>query len=128
MSGSPVGVGPTADPAPLRPARREARLSLWMLAVFAGWTALFIGLSGPVAELLGAPTSGGEVVYLEAWGPWIAVTLVWLLPVLVGLGLALDARRRDVRETLATAAIVVHAVLLAVVAGPPLLDRLIHLG
>lgn len=110
------------------PARREARISLWMLAVFAGWTVVFIAVSGPLARLLGAPTSGGEVLYIEAWVPWIAVTLLWLLPLLIGLALALDARRRDPRDSLPTVATLLHLGLMVVVAGPSLLDRLLHLG
>jgi hypothetical protein len=98
-----------------------------MLAVFAVWTALFIALSGPVATLLGAPTSGGEVVYVRAWVPWLAITFGWLLPLLVGAGLALDARRRDPGDSLARVALVVHVVIMAALAGPPLLDRLLHL-
>jgi hypothetical protein len=99
-----------------------------MLGVFAPWTVLFIVLSGPVASLLGAPVSGGEVAYVEAWVPWIVITIVWLLPLLVGLALALDARRHDPGDGLAGVALALHAVIIVVVAGPSLLDRLLHLG
>lgn len=99
-----------------------------MLAVFVPWTVLFIVLSGPVARLLGAPMSGGEVAYVEAWVPWVVITVVWLLPLLAGLALALDARRRDPRDGLARVALVLHAVIMVVMAGPSLLDRLLHLG
>ena len=109
-------------------ARREVRISWWMLAVFAAWTVVFIAVSGPLAELLDVPTSGGEVLYIEAWLPWIAVTLLWLLPLLVGLGLALDALRRDRPDSLPRVAAAVHLGIMLVVAGPSLLDRLLHLG
>jgi hypothetical protein len=99
-----------------------------MLAVFAAWTVAFVAASGRVAEFLGAPTSRGEVLYIEAWVPWIIVTVVWLLPLLVGLGLALDARRRDRRDSLPRVAVLVHVAVMLVVAGPSLLDRLLHLG
>ena len=109
-------------------ARREARISLWMLAVFAGWTGAFVVLSSRVAAALGAPMSDGEVVYIEQWAPWIAVTIVWLLPLLVGIGLALDARRRAGEDALARTALVVHCVVVVGATGPALLDRLLHLG
>jgi hypothetical protein len=99
-----------------------------MLAVFAAWTVVFIAGSGTVADWLGVPTSGGEVLYLKAWVPWTVVTVLWLLPLLVGLGLALDARRRDRQESLPRVAALVHAGVMAVMAGPALLDRLLHLG
>lgn len=128
MGGPGTRAGPVAGPHPPWPGRRRVWLSLSMLAVFVPWTVLFIVLSGPVAELLGAPVSGGEVAYVEAWVPWIVITVVWLLPLLVGLGLALASRRRDPRDGLARVALVLHAVLMVVVAGPALLDRLLHLG
>lgn len=123
-----AGVPPVSGPSPRLSGRREARISLWMLAVFVVWTMLFIAVSGWVATFVGLPTSGGEVLYLEEWVPWIAVTTVWLLPLLVGLGLGLDASRRDRSDTTAKVAVLLHAVIMAGVAGPALLDRLVHLG
>jgi hypothetical protein len=129
MGATSAGAGSTTTgPSTSQQARREARVSMWMLAVFAVWTAVFIAASGPVAELLGAPTSGGEVLYIKAWLPWIAVTVLWLLPLFVGLGLALDARRRDRQQSLPRVAALVHVGVMVVVAGPALLDRLLHLG
>lgn len=128
MGGPGTRAGPVADPHPPSPGQGRSRLSLWMLAVFVPWTVLFIVLSGPVARLLGAPMSGGEVAYVEAWVPWVVITAVWLLPLLAGLALALDARRRDPRDGLARVALVLHAVIMVVMAGPSLLDRLLHLG
>jgi hypothetical protein len=99
-----------------------------MLAVFAVWTLAFVFLSGPVAGALGAPTSGGEVAYIDRWLPWIAVTALWVMPLLVGVGLALDARRRARADGLARTALIVHAVAIVAVTGPSVLDRLLHLG
>ena len=99
-----------------------------MLAVFAAWTLAFVAASGPVARLLGSPTSGGEVVYIEQWAPWIGVTALWLLPLLVGIGLALDAHRRDRGAALPRVALVVHGVVIVAATGPALLDRLLYLG
>lgn len=124
---SAEGGGMTAGPSRHRTARREARISLWMLAAFAVWTVVFVVASGPVARLIGAPTSGGDVVYLREWVPWTVVTIVWLLPLLVGIGLALDAKRRDGREPLARAGLLANAVIVLAVTGPSLLDRLLHL-
>jgi hypothetical protein len=107
-------------------AQRLATTSLWMLAVFAVWTALFIGLSGPIADALGYPTSSGEVVYIEAWLPWLAVTVLWVLPLLAGLGLARAARKQGAGSR-AQVAQVVHGVLLIVLVLPSLVDRLVNL-
>lgn len=63
-------------------ARRLAKLSLWMLVVFAAWTVVYIFLAGPVAESFGVGT--GAQGYIEAWLPWIAVSLLWVAPLLAG--------------------------------------------
>ncbi|MGE9808599.1 hypothetical protein [Janibacter sp. G1551] len=59
--------------------------------------------------------------------PWIALTLLWIWPLLVGLGMAIAAQRRDAKEFLALIAILIHGVLLVLVAGPAVLDRLLNL-
>jgi hypothetical protein len=128
MSPQAGGEAPAAGSTARLSGRREARVSLWMLAVFVVWTLLFIAVSGWVATFVGLPTSGSEVLYLEEWVPWVAVTTVWLLPLLVGLGLGLDASRRDRHDALAKVAVLLHAVIMVGVAGPALLDRLVHLG
>jgi hypothetical protein len=108
-----------------RRARRQAVLSLWMLAFFAAWTAAFVGLSGRVADALGQPTAGGDVVYLEAWVPWIAVTVLWVLPLLVGFALALVSGRHG-GGSLARVGLVVNGVLVVLLVGPSLADRFVN--
>lgn len=125
LSSPRVGVPATAHAS--RRAEQEARLSWWMVATFAVWTVAFVLLSGPVAEALGFPTSGGEVMYIQRWVPWIGVTVLWVLPLLVGIGLAADARRRG-HGGQARAALIVESILLLGATGPALLDRLLHLG
>jgi hypothetical protein len=106
-------------------ARQEAKTSLWMLGVFALWTAAFIVLSPVVAQWFGVETQGGEVPYIENWFGWVFTTLVWVAPLLAGLGLAWDAGRRGARN-LARTALIVNAVVLIVLVVPSLLDRLVN--
>jgi hypothetical protein len=96
-----------------------------MVAVFAAWTALFISLSGVVGAALGAPTANGEVQYLEAWWAWTAVTVAWMLPLFVGIGLAAHSRRLG-GGGLALTALVGETAIVVMLAAPPLLDRLLH--
>ena len=103
-------------------ARTQAKAALAMLAVFAGWTALFIGFSGVVGDWLGLETRNGEVVYIEAWLPWIGVLLAWVWPLLVGIGLAWRAHHRGAGR-LATVSGLLNAAVLAVVTVPALVDR-----
>jgi hypothetical protein len=97
-----------------------------MLVVFALWTAAFIGLSGVVGEWLGAQMEGGQVAHIEAWLPWFAVTLVWVLPLVVGLVLGVQAVRAGAGRA-GKAAVVLNSLILGLMVGPPLLDRLLHL-
>jgi hypothetical protein len=99
-----------------------------MLPVFAAWTIAFVGLSAPVARLFGVETPGGEVPYIENWFGWVLLTLVWVIPLIVGAGLAMNALHRDHTQQLARTALVIHGVLITALVAPPLLDRLINLG
>lgn len=107
-------------------AHRLARWSLAMLVVFGLWTAAFIALSGVIAQWLGLEVKRGEVVYIEAWVPWLAMTLIWVLPLVAGLALAVPAIRRGASTT-GKAALVLNALVLLLVAGPALVDRFAHL-
>lgn len=97
-----------------------------MLAVFAAWTIVFVVASGPVAELFGQASEAGEVLYLDAWLPWLAVTLLWVLPLLAGIVLAVVATTRRVGGY-AWGALIVNGAILLLMVGPPLLDRILHL-
>lgn len=99
-----------------------------MLAVFAAWTVLVILLSEPMQRLLFGftPSRPGDTFYIEAWGPWIAITLAWLLPVVIGLVLAVLALRARAGAA-AWAALGVHGVLLLGLTVPNVIDRLLTL-
>ena len=64
---------------------------------------------------------------IEQWAPWTALTIVWLQPLLIGIGLALDARRRGRGDALGDD-LVVHSVIAVGATGPALLDRLVILA
>lgn len=105
-------------------ARRLAKLSLWMLVVFAAWTVVYMFAADPVARLLGYGSDvPGEVVYVEAWLPWIGITLLWLAPVIVGLVLAGIAAKRG-GGRLAWWGIGIHGLLLAFFTIPNVIERL----
>lgn len=107
-------------------AERLARWSFGMLVAFALWTVAFVGLSGVVAGWLGAETTGGDVAYIEEWVPWTAVTLLWVLPVLAGVVLGAQAVRAGAGRA-GMAALVLNSLILVLVVGPSLADRLLHL-
>ncbi|MDR6863241.1 hypothetical protein [Phycicoccus sp. 3266] len=119
--------GRTHDPAAIHRPRVQALTSLWMLGVFVVWTAAFIALSAPAARLFGIDTPGGEVPYIENWFGWSAVALIWAAPLVAGVAFAWHALRRDASQRLARVGLIVNGVLLVVVIGPPLLDRILHL-
>jgi hypothetical protein len=106
--------------------RRASVWSLVMLPVFAVWTVAFILLSGVVAGWLGLQTQGGEVVYLEEWLPWIAASILWALPLMIGVGLAVQGLRRGA-GTIARVALGVNGIALLLMVGPSLIDRFLHL-
>ena len=108
--------GPTTS-GPRR-SRRETVASLAMLAVFVVWTVGFIVISGLVAS-----GHGGEVPYIKAWLPWIGVTALWVLPLITGLALGVDAMRRG-GGRLATLGAGLNALLLLILIVPSLIDRL----
>ena len=89
--------------------RRLAVWSWWMLPAFAVWSVLFILLSEPMLRLVFGftPSEPGDTFYVEAWGPWIAITVLWLAPVAAGLVLAALAVRGGAGK-LAVGALVVH--------------------
>ena len=118
--------GPTRADLRLR-ASRWAQGSFWMLVVFALWTVAFVVGSGPVAQLLGADLqTSGEVAYIEDWLPWIAVTALWVLPLLVGVALGVVARRRGC-GTIAWVGIGMNLAVMAAVVAPATIDRLVNL-
>ncbi len=106
--------------------RRASVWSLVMLPVFAVWTVAFILLSGVVARWLGLQTQGGEVVYLEDWLPWVAAALLWTLPLVIGVALAVQGLRRGA-GAIATVALGANGILLLFMVGPSLIDRFLHL-
>lgn len=71
------------------------------------------------------PSEPGDTYYIEAWGPWIAITLLWLIPLMVGLALAVIATTRGAGK-LAWLGIVIHGLLLAFFVTPNVIDRLIN--
>lgn len=120
---------PTQNPSRQTTHVRGRRASVWslaMLPVFAVWTVAFILLSGVVAGGLGLQTQGGEVVYLEEWLPWIAASLLWALPLVIGVGLAVHGLRRGA-GTIATVALCLNGVVLLIMVGPSLIARFLPL-
>ncbi len=96
-----------------------------MLPVFAVWTIIFIFASEPITRLLFGftPSEPGDTFYIEAWGPWIATTLLWLAPVVAGLVLAVLAAVKGAGK-LAWWAIAVHGALFLFFTVPNVIDRL----
>jgi len=108
-------------------ASRWVQGSFWMLAVFALWTVAFVVASGPLAQVLGAdiqPT--GEVTYIEGWAQWIGVTVLWVLPLLVGIALGVVARVRGC-GTIAWVGIGMNVAVLLFVVVPAVVDRILTL-
>jgi hypothetical protein len=116
---------PNTAPAP---ARRLVLASWVMLPVFVVWTLLFIFFSRPLVGLIFGFEAGGpgDTFYVEAWGPWIAITLVWLAPVVAGVVLAALAVRSGARKV-AWGALIVHGLLFAALTVPNIVERLVVL-
>ncbi len=121
---SAQSAGPTHTHVPLT-ASRWAQGSFWALAVFALWTVAFVVASGPLAQVLGSdvqPT--GEVAYIEGWAPWIGITVLWVLPLLVGIALGVVARVRGC-GTIALVGIGMNVAVLLFVVVPAVVDRIL---
>ena len=108
--------------------RSLVRLSWWMLPTFAAWTVLFIFASEPILAIVFGYTSSipGETFYIEEWGPWLAVTMFWLAPVLVGLVSSAIALRRGAGKV-AGIPFVVHLVMFGFLTVPNIIERTLFL-
>lgn len=120
MTNAPVPVGATEPTASAEAARKLAKLSLWMLVVFAVWTLIYIFAAGVVTDLFGW---AGEDGYVDAWLPWITVTLVWVAPLIVGVVLAARALTMHAGR-LAWIGLLANTLGLLFVTVPSLVDRL----
>lgn len=96
-----------------------------MLPVFAVWTVIFIFASEPMVRFLFGfePAAPGETFYIEAWGPWIATTLLWLAPVVAGLVLGVLGAVKGAGK-LAWWAVAVHGALFLFFTVPNVVERL----
>jgi hypothetical protein len=108
--------------------RLLVRLSWWMLPTFAAWTVLFIFASEPILSTVFGftPSIPGETFYIKEWGPWIAVTMVWLVPVLIGLASSAIALRRGAGKA-AWVPFVVHLTMFGFVTVPNIIERILFL-
>lgn len=88
-------------------ARRDTRIALWLLPVFAAWVLGFIVL--------------GPEGYLEDWLPWLGAMLLSILPVVIGLVFAIRGLRMG--DRLAWVPVVAYSVLLALFGILPLVQR-----
>ena len=104
------------------------RLSWWMLPTFAAWTVLFIVASEPILTIVFGFTSSipGETFDIEEWGPWSAVTTVWLVPVLIGLVSSSIALRRGAGKA-AWASLAVHLAIFVFLTVPNIIERFLFL-
>jgi hypothetical protein len=108
--------------------RSLVRLSWWMLPTFGAWTALFIFASEPILSVVFGftPSIPGESFYIEEWGPWIAVTIIWLAPVLVGQVSAAIALRRNAGKS-AWVPLALHLVIFVFLTVPNIVERILFL-
>lgn len=108
--------------------RGLVRLSWSMFAVFAVWTAVYIVASEPVLTAVFGftPSAPGDTFYITEWGPWIAVTLVWLVPILAGIVSATVALRRGAGKQ-AWIPLVIHVALFLFFTIPNVIERIMIL-
>jgi hypothetical protein len=104
------------------------RISWWMLPAFAAWTAVYIFASEPILRTVFgfAPSAPGETLYIEEWGPWIAVTISWLLPILIGMVASALALRRGAGKQ-AWVSLLIHLALFLFLTLPNIIERLLFL-
>ncbi len=103
-------------------------LSWWMLPAFAAWTIVYIFASEPILSLVFGftPSIPGESFYIEEWGPWIAVTIVWLSPIVTGLVSSAMAIRRCAGKA-AWTPFVIHLVIFVFLTVPNIIERILFL-
>ena len=85
-------------------------LSLWLLPGFVAWLGAFTFL---------AP---GE--YIRDWAPWMGATVLMSLPLILGLGLAIQALR--LHERVALLAVLAHGILVTLFVAVPLAERIVR--
>jgi hypothetical protein len=108
--------------------RGLVRLSWWMLPAFAAWTGVYIFASEPILSLVFgfAPSVPGDTFYVEDWAPWIAVTISWLLPILIGLVSSAVALRRGAGKA-GWGPFLLHAALFVFLTVPNIIERALYL-
>lgn len=108
--------------------RLLVRLSWWMFPAFAAWTAIFIFASEPILAIVFGftPSVPGETFYIEDWGPWIAVTVIWLVPILIGLASSSIALRRGAGKA-ALFPLLIHLAVFVFLTVPNIIERALSL-
>ena len=104
------------------------RLAWWMFPAFAAWTMLYIFAAEPILSIFFGftPSVPGETFYIYEWGPWIAVTLSWLVPILIGLTSSSIALRRGAGKSARTP-FLIHLALFLVLTVPNIIERIFFL-
>jgi hypothetical protein len=104
------------------------RLAWWMFPAFAVWTVVFIFASEPILSIVFGftPSVPGETFYIEDWVPWIAVTMIWLVPILIGLTSSSIALRRGAGKSARTP-FLIHLALVIFLTVPNIIERVLFL-
>jgi hypothetical protein len=99
-----------------------------MLPTFVIWSGIFIVTTEPVQRVLFGfvPSVPGETFYLEAWGPWIAFTVLWLGPIVTWLAMSSIALRLGAGRS-AVFSLAIHSGLFLFFTVPNIIERLIVL-
>lgn len=104
-------------------ASRSARWSLWMLPAFVVWTIAYTVVATVLHRLFGEDPVRGEPLPVQGLWPWLALTALWVLPLVVGLGLAVYAVARAAGRR-GWIALALNAGALVLVLTPAVIDRI----
>lgn len=99
-----------------------------MVPVFVVWSGIAIVAAEPVQRVVFGfvPSVPGETFYLEAWGPWIAFTVLWLGPLVAGIVISSIALKWGAGRS-AMFSLAVHSGLFLIFTVPNIIERLIVL-
>lgn len=102
---------------------RWARWSLWMLPAFVVWIIAYTVIARVLDRVLGEDPLRGDALLVQGLLPWLGLTALWVLPLAIGIGLALYALARAAGRR-GWIALALNAVALLLVLTPAVVDRI----
>ena len=103
--------------------KRWSTRALWMLLVFVVWSVLCTIVAWIVHAIIDPEPVRGEPLPVESFGSWLTFLLILIIPLVLGLAMAVYAVAREGGRRAKVAAIL-HLGMLVLVLTPALIDRI----